>query len=365
MEAILSSFCFSSKNKRFCGEYFHRMPPVSFERGVSHFCPDYSSIFLCDSFYVDELSLVEIRKDANFKEHSLFLDALESSGRLKIIDFESIVAPYDGMIKSSVHHDMRDITAWLAPFTEAVGLWSQFQRVIMDSWRERRDSRPNRSDSPSSHILWVIETGMVNGLDWRLISNLENWKKDLDPEYRQFTREIVSGYLEHVAANLCLSDSLGAVIYDWSDIGPIYQKKFSTSLRVENEMASQSQDQFHKLFEIMFPDFEPKSVKDLVKAFEDPRIESLRDLIKNAVAGKISFDQEFANRTLREVLKGEIKLSKIKNIMGWAVKPLSFVPWAGNLAETGAQEVAKKFLEKRIRQDHGWFFLLSDITKHW
>ena len=370
MEAILTSFCFSTSRKEYQKQYFYRMPPVCFRSSGHEFVPDYSVFFLCDAFYLDEPAVERIRGNHYFKQHSILIEALEETGRLKLKNFEEVITPYRDIIESSVNYDLRDITLWREPFENVVNLWNEFYEVAsahvgFRDFEDDEDEAAWESSSVEEHILESLAGGMLEGLDWRLVENLRNWRKRLPREYREFTRSVVGVYLEHVAANLCLSDVLGAVIHDWSDIGPLYERKLSYSIKVNEHDAIKQQDEIRKLFEIMFPKFEPRSVRHLVKALGDRRIESLRTLVKEAVAGKTSFDQDFANRTLKEVFKSERKIGKAKNIIGWATKPLSFVPWVGNVLETGTQEIANRFMEKRERQNHEWVYLLSDVAKHW
>ncbi len=142
---------------------------------------------------------------------------------------------------------------------------------------------------------------------------------------------------------------------------PLYRKKLKVSLREDGQEAKSQR--VRQLFSVMFPDFRPKDARALTRALEDKRIESLRDLVSKAVKDNVEFDQEFANRTLREVLKAERAAAFRRKVVGWVTLPLGFIPWAGTPIQKATEEAIAHPLEKRVKADRQWFYLISEISK--
>src|SRR4051812_13560509 len=133
MDAILSSFCFSTSSEQLKAQYSYRMPPVCLSTGGTHFVPEYTTLLLFDSFYVAGPSLERVRENPYFRKHRELVEVLDSAGRLKRIDFEETIRPYRDMIRESVDYDVSTIANWTEPFEEAVAMWNEFERIVQDS----------------------------------------------------------------------------------------------------------------------------------------------------------------------------------------------------------------------------------------
>jgi len=365
MDAVLASFCFDTQKTAAAEDTrYYGMPPVCFRSIGASFVPDYSIFFLCDSFYVDDWTIERVEKSPAFREHHLLFTALRSLGRLQVVDYRKIVQPYNHYVDASVKHDLDNLGQWSEPFERLVDLWIQLERLA-----EKRNNLHLRffgegEATNTEDMLAMVRGGMIPGvLDSRIRDNLRNWKKGIPHEYREYTRKILSPYLRHISATLCLSDTLNGVLHDWSDIAPLYQKKLTDSVRVQDALQFDKQGKCRQLIQIMFPEgFRPKSASSLAKALEDRRIESLRRLVDHAVRDHLDFDAEFANQTLRDVLSGEEKIEKARNVIGWLVTPVSMIPWVGHVAEKGVEKVIEKSVKARFRRENEWFFFLSEIN---
>jgi hypothetical protein len=350
------------------------MPPVSFETSMNEFVPEYSSLFLCDSFYVDAASVERISDNPFFEKHRMVLDALRMSGRLKIEDFAAVVSPYEKVINVSVKHDMQNLDEWVGPFSELVSVWERYTKQVK-RYREMKDSDfplyrfddfewfglgPPMSRPPEKVMLDWLMTGMYSGLDSYWISEMKCWKELSQDELPRVT-DLVYNYLQHVSANLCLCDTLDAIIHDWEDIEPLYRMKLSTSVRVQDQENLEKQEQAHQLFTLMFPKFQPMNAEQLAEKLSDKRINALRQLIDEAVAGNVIFDKKFAQETFAEVFKIDKNIKQAKIITGWVTKPLSFVPWVGFLLPDLVNTMADKLVTQRMRRKKAWFYLLSDM----
>lgn len=363
MDAILSSFCFDTRKTdtyQYDG-WSHCMPPVCFRSVGASFLPEYSIFFLCDSFYVDERTISKVNEKPAFAQHKLLFSALKDTGRLKVIDYRSVIDPYESIIEAGVNRDLRDLSNWRDAFMELVALWNGLARLASEN-RDFPEHHRMGEEETLAELLESVRFEMVAGmLNRKVRDNLTNWKKALPSEYREYTRRVLAPYLKHVAATLCLSDSLNAVVHDWSDIAPLYKKKLTDSMRIRDSVARDSQAKCEQLIKLMFPQFEPRSAKTLAKALDDPRVQSLRELIDQAVTDQTDFDSDFANRTLLDVLQQERLIDRYHNIVGWLTTPLSLIPWVGTIAEKGVQIGLDTLVKSKLRQRNQWFFWLSEI----
>jgi hypothetical protein len=307
----------------------------------------------------------------------MVLDALEMSGRLKIKDFTAVVSPYQEVIHASIQHDMQNLDEWVGPFSELVSIWERYKEQVklhmkMKDYHYYYDDEYDRffnadklislRDRPIERNIFdaMVSSGMYDGLDEEWLSKMKNWK-NLDQYDLLRVTEVVYNYLQHMSANLCLCDTLDAVVHDWGDIDPLYRMKFSTSVRVQEQKKRVKQEQCHRLFTLMFPDLQPANAEQLAEKLSDKRINSLRQLIDEAVAGNVIFDRKFAQETFSEVFKINKKIKRTKTITGWVTKPLSVVPWVGFLLPDLANTVVEKLVEQRMRRKKAWFYLLSDM----
>ena len=65
-----------------------------------------------------------------------------------------------------------------------------------------------------------------------------------------------------------------------------------------------------------------------MKILDDKRIQDLRQLIGDAVASKVQFDEHFANSVVGEVLRNERKIVRFRNVL-WVLNPADRVHPSG------------------------------------
>ena len=105
------------------------------------------------------------------------------------------------------------------------------------------------------------------------------------------------------------------------------------------------------------------TTKRFFKLLRDKRIESLRELVRSAAAGTTEFDDEFAKRTLNEVFQAETRIAATTRMVSWLSLPLGFVPVVGTPLQKLVEEVGGHFAGKRNREQHKWFFVMSDFER--
>jgi hypothetical protein len=180
------------------------------------------------------------------------------------------------------------------------------------------------------------------------------------PEYSQFIKQILAGYLSYVNANLVISNTLGLGIHDWYDFLPFYREKVM-SVGQESTREQKQVTKMNQLFDIAFPDFRIWDTHSLLKALKDKRIRDLRQLVDEAVRGKVEFNEKFARRALAEVFKRDMKLQRFRKVVSYITMPLGLIPYAGTLVQKGAEESAVYLQERRLKKEFRWFYLISEL----
>ncbi len=384
MDVILSSFCFNnyklSQHKTsnwytYEPRYtklkspFTCLPPISMRSAGGSISPDYSVFFLGESFYIDTETAEIVEKKPMFHKHKELFNCLKELGRLKTIDYGQIIRPYHHLIEKSYKLDVSRMNEWRGEFMELYNIWNSF----VTSAREQSSHYDNDGMNPGFYdptylpnsmkeILFLLKHSMVPGLDYKIHENLRNWDKGLNPEYKKYTEDILSPYLVHVNSNLCLADCLNASIHDWADLTPLYRKKFEESLRINHSNESKQQHACEQFIKLMFPSFTPKSEKSLMKLLSDKRMDNFRETITKSIDNNISFDNDFANNLLKEIISKEERITYYKNLIGWLTMPLTLIPWAGAPLEKGSKILLEKIVEKRVRKDKAWFYMLSEVN---
>jgi hypothetical protein len=349
-------------------DYFYRMPPVVSMRNYFglEFVPDYPVFFLFDKYVIDAQTYKNLKKSHFYYYAGMasMFDALKATGRLEVQDYDSIIKNYRQEIEASVKYDMRKIESWAKVFEESSSRWRDFaiqvQKLLEDNTKGRE---LNAEELLLSATFFSNENLMIPFHYYRNIEDvLKGWRKRVDSQLRSDVRNVVLQYFRYLAANLCLSDVLDASIHDWIDMEPFYKKKLQVSPNISDQVR-EGMKQINQLFRLLFPAFEPSDPRVLVKALDDKRIEDLRSLVRDAVEGKVAFDDEYAVETMREVLKLEKRASRVREIVGWLTIPLNFVPWAGTFLQKGAEVALSHLTDSRIRRKKGWLYLVSNISK--
>lgn len=358
---------------------FYRMPPLMLEdKGTLRL--DYAALFMFDRVIVDQGTYQqaiapELEKCAwnGFKretvemlqksvaEYSEVLRALKSSGRLITKDFDAAFSEVRQIWKQATDHDMKRIPEWVTPLESSLKEWEkiglQLTLGIEEFW--------SGSEVKPWEILFMpYRPHALTAYDRadHYLNTLRNWKKKQTRQERHYARTVVREYLSYINFNMILSFHLNAALLDWQDMQPFYDKKFALADRTkppEARMATQSR----KLFELMFPQFVPKTPRRLVRALEDKRVEELRLLIHRSLEGSEDFDSDFAIRTLKEVLRLEHRAIARRRICGWATLPLGIIPLVGTAVQKTVQEAINALWGNRELREYRWYYLINEIDE--
>jgi hypothetical protein len=101
----------------------------------------------------------------------------------------------------------------------------------------------------------------------------------------------------------------------------------------------------------------------LLKILNDKRIQDLRQLIDDAVQGKVQFDEYFAKSILTEVLRSERKITRFRNVLGYLTLPLGFIPVFGTPIQKVVEEAVAAPVTMKMKDKHKWFYMLSEIAE--
>lgn len=381
MKVMLTSFGVehSLSSQSGPGTMFQRMPPVSFRGSNETFLPDYELLLLCDSVIMDETSfdrLVHSSVPAYLRVSETF-QVLKSEGRVELKDFSSILRPHVGLLDRMIEHDLKSLDQWVIPLRESLNLWRHFLhkstelfRTDREAWQDQFPFRAVRPDEihftrvlvDEAHSRMELHLDQMDDTSVMVYEALESSKKRKRKEYRRALRDVLRRYLTYVDANLILSHQFDVGFHDWLDLAPFYATKL-LSVGQDEDPVAKSRAQLERLFTIPFPDFALRNTRALIKALNDKRIEDLRRLVSEAVAGHVQFDNEFAKSVLREVFRSSERAKHWRSVVGYATLPIGLIPSVGTPVQKIVEESVSIPIEKKLKRTHRWFYMLSDIAE--
>ncbi len=383
MKVMLTSFGIdqgksSSDND---GYLFYQMPPVSFQYVKETFLPDYELLLLCDSIVLDENSFERLIDDRTgiYTDIADTFKALKSEGRIELVNFSSILDRNESLLNQMLDHDMKFIDQWVEPLRESLDIWNNFMATSIPLIYEKRKQsfregdkkdlkeilRLQKDSSTLTHVMQRVMHSAMNTsgyIHFLAQEALESLQKRRQKEYRGPLREVIQSYLTYINANLVISNEMQVPFHDWQDFVPFYSVKFMSVGKSKDEVQERKR-QVQKLFGVSFPDLAPYDTSDLLKILNDKRIEDLRALVNDAVEGNVEFDDTFAKAVLSEVFRSERKANRFRNILGYATLPIGFIPVIGTPAQKVVEEAIAIPVEKEIRKEHKWFYMLSEISE--
>jgi len=322
--------------------------------------PDYASLLVCNQTIMDEESYYFVidqhLNNSQFSHSARLLHLMFEEGYLKLVDLAGLLRENSSLLELMVEHDLKILDTWIEPFKQSLDIWRK-------SWR----SSTHQTFTPNDSVrLYLHEAGSEFG---RSVMAVEGVKEALGSsrkrrlkEYRDELRRALRPYFLYINANLILSNQLGVGFHDWADFQPFYAKKFLNLgiTQTETEKLSSGAQQ---LFKISFPEFAIHNPEQFMSVLTDRRVDDVRQMISHSVQNSVSLDEEFARKALLEVLQIEHQVNHYRTIVSWATKPLDLIPWVGNLVSTAVDEGLGYYLERNLKRDYRWFYLLSDVSR--
>jgi hypothetical protein len=341
------------------------------------FMPDYAALLLCDKVILDESSFNALEESPHWS-YSVVSDAikaLRTEGFIELVSFKNILDDNRALLEKMIEHDLKVIDQWIEPLKDSLEIWNNFAPVSLDRMRDEsmvyQRGRGLRIELDEAHsAVWHYPAisllhdanKSVATISMMVKEALHSSQKRKKRKYRDILRQVLKSYLSYVNANIIISNQLGVGFHDWIDFLPFYHHKF-LSVGQEDITTEQHIKESQKLFRVSFPEFAISDISSLIKALEDKRIVSLRNLVQDAVDGKATFDEAFAKTVLREVLDVERRARRYRNITSYLTMPVGFIPWIGTPAQKVLEEAVGIPLEKKLKKPYQWFYLLSDIAE--
>lgn len=341
--------------------------------------PDYELLILCDQIVMDETSFQQLISSPS-RAYSGVADtfrALKTEGRVELVDYSLVLRSNADLLDKMLNHDMRILDQWVVPLRESLAMWRHFAEISMQIWNDESvQLHALDAKTPDAVSEYMHTQRLKNAIRGQVMHGARNQAEDLAltvevalhssekrkrKEYRSALREVLSGYLSYVNANLVLSTELEIGFHDWLDFTPFYSSKF-VSVGKREDATQEGRKQVERLFTVAFPDLAIRDTTALLKVLNDKRIQELRQLITDSVLGKCAFDEHFANSVLAEVLQTERKVARFRNVLGYVTLPIGFIPWIGTPAQKVVEEAVARPMAKKMKQKHTWFYMLSEIA---
>jgi hypothetical protein len=273
-----------------------------------------------------------------------------------------------------LEYDLNVLDQWVDPLKHSIEIWRGFVESASSAIQEEIHLSSHSTfydDVALSEILqltkyhpYFIKMLNIDAMKFTLLDEaLDSSPKCRQSRYRAVLRDVLVSYLSYVNANLVLSNELETGFHDWADFLPFYRQKF-LSIGRKNRPEQRCMEELDALFSISFPEFTIRDPKSLVRILRDRRVVDLRQLVQDAVDGKVVFDVQFARNVFREVLRTERKTSRYRTLVSYLTMPLDllgFLPGVGAVVQKGVEEAAGLIIDKKLRKTHRWFYMLSDV----
>ncbi len=344
---------------------FWRMPPVRLRDVNNRFMPEYAALLLCEKVVLDETSFALLQEGRHrvYAEVAKALTALHAEGFVELVDFNRILSDKQALLQRMLEHDLAALDQWISPLEQSLRLWHRFaEHAAKLISQERRYL--DRNHIPPLVMMGRSPAGSGAAIIANLLLSdaLEFSRKRRRSEHRDALRDRLRLYLSYVNANLVLSNELEVGFHDWTDFAPFYRQKF-LSVGKEEVETEKHISAAQALFKVSFPEFAIADTPGLLRALQDKRVADLRQLVDDAVKGEVAFDEEFARHVLGDVLRIEKRVARYRHIVSYLTLPVNFLPWVGGLAQKVAEEAIGMVLERQLKRQYRWFYMLSDVAE--
>lgn len=380
MKIMLTSFGITPTYKRpVLSRYiFDRMPPIDMQSIGKTFMPDYAALLLCDKIIIDKYSfdIMVNEPPPAYSEFSRAVLMLQDEGFIELADYNDILKKKKSLFDKMLEQDLHNIEQWFSPFQESIGIWQEFAtnlylEQIVDRIQDGEAfihagsfHTDIRAAENLSSLLHDFMPSSIHGINYQSsVPRASNTvkAKDKQKQLRKTFKDGIRSYLSFVNSNIIISNELGVGFYDWSDFVPFYKRKF-LSVGEEIDLPNKV-EALKRLFSVSFPEFSIEDPKVLLRILGDRRIKELRQLVDESLEGKVIFDENFAKRTLFEVIEVERKTTKYRNITSYLTMPLGLIPVVGDVVQKAAEELTGAVIGNKISQKYQWFYMLNDISR--
>ncbi len=341
---------------------YYRMIPLAIFPGYNFAMsgrvgPLYAACLFADVLIIDEQTRPFLRRKDGilFRQVIEFLDALQSSGRLKEISYQNILYKKWDLVENEVRRQIKYPRNWGDAIINAEDWRVKVHHGSpLDYVLSRLDDRISAYYREEPFVDNILKLAM--SLPGGTRSLLKLWKKELSKPYRRLYRATVESYLYHVNSMRILSNEIGVPMIDWPDTKGFYLRSLDYK-EDDTKLLEVSDGQI--LLNLLFPCFKPKNANKFVKSLDRPEIEEFRKIIRN----EKHVDEALALEIIRNILDSEIAAGFRHSITGFATLPLGFIPYIGTPIQKGAEVAINHFLNIKNKKRHGWFHIFADLLK--
>lgn len=340
---------------------FRGRPPLSMSQFARMLLPEYSVLLLCRHVVLDRQTYEQIldEHDWTYYQYAETFKALKAEGFVRLEDFRGVVESKKELLQEMLTKDLANIEQWIPPLKESESIWRSFLENCLGRHRDAIWDGM-RSDKLTYVLFRELKDAMND--DQRVLTQaLRYSSKRRKAKYRNAVKRELTKYLSQINANLVLSHILGCGISDWQDHAPFYREKW-LSIGRESTPDEDRATEVKKLFEVSFPELAFRGPSTVIRILKDKRLIDLRDLVDRARKGEVTFDREFARRTLNEVLSTERRVARIRKFVSYATMPIGFVPVVGTPLQKIIEEAVGASAEELIKRELNWYYLLSELV---
>jgi len=330
------------------------MPPLGQLHAKRGFIPDYAAFLMFDQFVMDAdaVEQITVRDMPVLGEWPELVALLSAEGALAAVDTETELKRSSHRRGVALRRDMREPERWANAMAFHDNLAAQAESALHHVPRRKnlrwKFDRKRMPGFPASD-------GHTHSLSAGPLLDVTGEPTDPHAELRDLALQTLASQLREVNATTALADTLGAAPLPWAPYGRYFKQKI-----VESD-AQELIDAARSFFEVAFPTYRPETVREFGRIRADGRLRALREEISRAATSGDLLDRTYPQRVLEEVLRIERRAGRWRKIMGYASFALGLPasPEAG--AATGiAGELVGAAIEKRMKHQSSWFYLISN-----
>ncbi len=340
------------------------MPPLGFYESGTGFIPDFSLLTMFDEFTISGEAYDHILSQSApdwLGTWPEITQLLESEGALTTVDIDSELNTVSHKRGWMLRRDMEDPTIW----SDAMA----YHDALMASANEAYSKSPKDARTPN----WRFDVESIPGVlgsddQTHMLSASPLIDPGDDPDHphhqlHEVALNAVSMQLREINAGIALSMKLNAAPMYWAPYRQYLAKKSEISSEVTS--IEENAGAARLFFDVAFPRYSPSTVDHLSRLRSDPRITQLRSEIRNAAETGDLMDPSYPQRVLEEAFHLERRLGKIRQIAGWISSAIGLIPVPGvGIAASAVSEIVGSAVEKSIKKDLRWLYLISDGTGH-
>lgn len=338
-----------------------KMPPLGNFIAGQGFVPDLSVLLMFDEFVIDGNAyerMVSKSAPAWLGEWPHVVKVLESEGSLVTVDTASEMKRLSATRGVMLKKDMRIPQRWANALKYANNLIAGADEAFSGGayasgdlkWKIHRRNDIvlcNEDDDRFHDMGGLLRIGPIDDPD--------------DDHYLLYKYALgnLRRHLSEVNAALALTKALDAAPMLWAPYDLyLKEKSLNSPLLQESINRKTAVSQF---FCVAFPAYRPQNFADFAKLRRNKHIQQLREEIIRAARTDCVMDAKYPQSVLQQVLEIEKKAERVRKICGWLNSLIGAIPIPGfSLATTAATEVVSSKIQKRIRQDWHWFYMISN-----